>query len=294
MTTESIGAATGLEGSEVLRAERVSFGYRRDEVVSEVTLGVRRGETLGIIGPNGSGKSTLIRLLSGVLEPRSGEVRLFGRAMAQHGLRERARAIAVVPQETAVEFPFTVTETVLMGRAPHIGRFAFEADGDLIAARAAMRRTGVLHLAERSLHELSGGERQRVILARALAQDAQILLLDEPAAFLDIRHEVEIYDLLHDLKEEGRTVVSVLHDLNLAALYCDRIALLKEGRLVALGTPADVITYPTITDVYEIDVYVDRNDITGAINVLPLSRRYRELLADVLLHDELASAARKA
>lgn len=263
----------------LLAAEGVCFGYRRELVVEDVSLAVAPGETLGIIGPNGSGKSTLVRLLSGVLAPHRGRVLLGGRPIADVTPAERARSIAVVPQETTVEFPFTVTETVLMGRAPHLGRFTLEGDRDLAAARAAMARTGVLGLAERSLHELSGGERQRVILARALAQDAAVLLLDEPAAFLDIRHEVGIYDLLHDLKEEGRAVISVLHDLNLAALYCDRVALLKAGRLVALGTPAEVITYKTITDVYEVDVYVDRNDITGAINVLPLSRRYRELLA---------------
>ena len=264
---------------EVLAVDEVSFGYRRDEVLHAVSVGVASGETLGIIGPNGSGKSTLLRLLSGVLVPQRGAVRLFGQPINAYAPEERARAIAVVPQETTIEFPFTVTETVLMGRAPHLGRFAFEADADLEAAQLAMRRTGVAALADRSLHELSGGERQRVVLARALAQDTEILLLDEPAAFLDVRHEVEIYDLLHEIKEEGRAVVTVLPDLTLAALYCDRVALLKEGRLVALGTPTEVITYKTITEVYEIDVYVDRNDITGAINVLPLSGRYRELLA---------------
>jgi len=270
---------TAAIANAVLGADGVSFGYRREQVLHGISIGIECGETLGIIGPNGSGKSTLLRILSGVLEPHAGSVQLFGRPLAAYTPVERARKIAVVPQETAVEFPFTVTETVLMGRAPHLGRFALEGDLDLEAARSAMRRTGVLHLADRSLHELSGGERQRVILARALAQDAAILLLDEPAAFLDIRHEVEIYDLLHDLKQEGRTVVTVLHDLNLAALYCDRVALMKDGRLVALGSPAEVITYKAITEVYEVDVYVDRNDVTGAINVLPLSRRYRELLA---------------
>lgn len=268
-----------ISAADVLHVDRVSFGYRRDPVIREIEMSISAGETLGIIGPNGSGKSTLMRLLSGVLEPTQGEILLRGRPISAYTPNERAREVAVVPQETSIEFPFTVTETVLMGRAPHLGGFAFEGDRDLDAATAAMRRTGVLHLADRSLHELSGGERQRVILARALAQDAAILLLDEPAAFLDIRHEVEIYDLLHDLKNEGKTVVSVLHDLNLAALYCDRVALVKNGRLVAIGPPAEVITYQRLTDVYEVDVYVDRNDITGAINVLPLSRRYRELLA---------------
>jgi len=165
-----------------------------------------------------------------------------------------------------------------MGRSPHLGGFAFEGDRDVEVAHQAMRRTGVIHLAHRSIHELSGGERQRVILARALAQEASIMLLDEPGAFLDIRHTVEIYDLLQDLQQEGRCILTVLHDLNLAALYCNRVALLKAGRLFRLGTPAEVITYDALTDVYETEVYVDTNDITGAINVLPLSRVYRERL----------------
>lgn len=263
----------------VLKVSGVGFAYRHERVLRDVSFKIDAGATMGIIGPNGSGKSTLIRLLSGALPLQTGSIELRGRPLASFPPRERAQRIAVVPQETSVEFAFTVTEAVLMGRAPHLGRFAFEGDRDLDAARVAMRRTGVEHLAGRSLHELSGGERQRVILARALAQDAEVLLLDEPAAFLDIRHEVEIYDLLGELAREGRTVVSVLHDLNLAALYCDRIALLSGGCVAALGTPEEVITYATITEVYGVDVYVDRNDITGAINVLPLSRRYRDELA---------------
>lgn len=273
-----MSAASRQRAGAALRAQRVGFAYRRDAVLRDIDLTVEPGTTLGIIGPNGSGKSTLIRILSGALPPASGTVFLGQQSLAQLAPEERARRIAVVPQETHVEFAFTVMEAVLMGRAPHLGRFAFEGDRDVAIAAEAMRRTGVDHLAERSLHELSGGERQRVILARALAQDAEVMLLDEPAAFLDIRHEVEIYDLLGELAREGRTIVSVLHDLNLAALYCDRIALMQEGRIVAIGPPESVITYPSITAVYGVDVYVDCNDITGAINVLPLSRRYRDEL----------------
>ncbi len=262
----------------LLAARDVVFDYGGNEVVCGVTLELVAGEILGLIGPNGSGKSTLIRMLSGVLTPTAGRIELAGRPMREIGARERARAIAVVPQETSVEMPFTVMEAVLMGRSPHLGGFAFEGDTDVAAARRAMERTGVEHLARRSLHQLSGGERQRVILARALAQEARVLLLDEPGAFLDLRHAVELYDLLQELRDEGRAILTVLHDLNLAALYCDRIGLMKDGRLVRFGTPAEVITYTAITEVYETDVYVDRNDITGAINVLPLSRRYREML----------------
>jgi cobalamin transport system ATP-binding protein len=261
-----------------LEARTLHFRYARDPIIDDVSLTLGAGEMLGVIGPNGSGKSTLLRLLSGVLRPERGEVRVLGRPLSEFSQRDIGRTIAVVPQDTVIEFPFSVTEVVLMGRAPHLGGFAFEGDRDLEVARAAMRRTGVLELADRSIHELSGGERQRVILARALAQEAPLLLLDEPGAFLDIRHEVEIYDLLRDLQQEGRTIVSVLHDLNLAALYCDRVMLLKSGRVVKTGPPDQVITYALLTEVYETEVYVDVNAVTGAVNVLPLSRKYRERL----------------
>jgi iron complex transport system ATP-binding protein len=188
------------------------------------------------------------------------------------------RTIAVVPQDTLVTLPFTVMEMVLLGRTPHQRGFGFEGEADLEAARRALQRTDTLGLAGRRVNELSGGERQRVILARALAQEPRILLLDEPAAFLDIRHEVEMYDLLRDLQRGGMTVVSVLHDLNIAALYCERLVLLHDGRIVQVGTPAEVMTYATLTKVYGTEVYVAMNDITGALNVLPLSRDYRERL----------------
>jgi iron complex transport system ATP-binding protein len=256
----------------------VSFRYRSVAALDDVSIDLRRGEILGIIGPNGSGKSTAVRLMSGVLQPQSGSVLWRGRPLAHVRRAELARQLAVVPQDATIEFPFSVLEVVLMGRAPHLGGFAFEGDRDIAAAQAALRRTATLHLARRCIHELSGGERQRVMLARALAQEPQVLLLDEPGAFLDIRHAVEIYDLLRDLQAEGMTIATVLHDLNLAALYCDRVMLLKGGRLVRLGTPAEVITYTTLTEVYETEVYVDTNDITGAVNVLPLSRLHRERL----------------
>lgn len=267
-----------MESECPLEARNLRFSYGENTVIDDVSFNLAPGEMLGILGPNGSGKSTLLRLLSGVLQPASGTVRIDGQALTAYTRRQLGQAIAVVPQDTLIEFPFSVTEVVLMGRSPHLGGFAFEGDRDVQVARAVMQRTGVLDLAHRSIHELSGGERQRVVLARALAQEAGIMLLDEPGAFLDIRHTVEIYDLLQDLQREGRSIITVLHDLNLAALYCDRVALLKAGRLFRIGTPAEVITYAALTEVYETEVYVDTNDITGAINVLPLSRVYRERL----------------
>jgi len=264
----------------VIELREVSFGYGRDAVVHGVSLTVERGEFVGIIGPNGSGKSTLLRLMSGYLRAWRGQVLIDGAPVERYGRRELGRLIGVVPQDTALSFPFSVTEMVLFGRTPHVGGFGFERADDLAAAQRAMQRTDTIALARRPITELSGGERQRVILARALAQEPSLLLLDEPAAFLDIRHEVEMYDLLRDLQRQGMTVVSVLHDLNIAALYCDRLLLLDEGRVARVGTPAEVIDYPTLTEVYGTEVYVAMNDITGSLNVLPLSREHRQRLRE--------------
>lgn len=256
----------------------VTYGYGSEPAVLDVSFSVGRGEFLGIIGPNGSGKSTLMRLLSGVLSPWRGQIRFDGRPVSEYTRRELCRRVAVVPQETKIDFPFSVTEVVLFGRTPHLGGFAFEGDSDLRAAERAMARTQTGHLARRAITQLSGGERQRVILARALAQEPSFLLLDEPGAFLDIRHEVEMYDLLRELQAEGMTILTVLHDLNLAALYCDRVALLDRGRLEQIGTPEEVLTYATLTRVYGTEIYVHKNDITGGLNILPLNREQRDEL----------------
>ncbi len=267
-----------MSSEPALVVDDVVFAYGAQPVVRGVSVRVARGEFVGIIGPNGSGKSTLLKLMSGYLRPQRGAVSVAGRPVADYERAALGRVLGVVPQETSITLPFTVMEMVLFGRTPHGRGFGFESEHDLAAARAALARTATDALAARRVTELSGGERQRVILARALAQEPQILLLDEPAAFLDIRHAVEMYDLLRDLQRAGMTVVSVLHDLNIAALYCDRLVLLDSGTIAAAGAPAEVITYATLKRVYGTEVYVAMNDITGAINVLPLSREHRERL----------------
>ncbi len=266
-------------GRELIRVDQVSFAYAAIEAVKDLSFSVAKGEVFGLLGPNGSGKSTVVRLLSRVLTPRSGCVSLASRDLETYSREELARQVAVVPQETAIELPFSVLEVVLMGRSPHLGRFGFERPEDLSIARRAMEQTGVYDLATREIHELSGGERQRVILARALAQEPRVLLLDEPTAFLDIKHQVEVYDLVKTLsRQNGLTVVAILHDLNLAALYCDRLALLKSGRLFCLGTPEQVLTYTNIKAVYETEVYIGLNDITGKVHILPLDAGTRHRL----------------
>lgn len=254
-----------------IQARGVSVRYGAREALSGVDVEVEPGAVLGIIGPNGSGKSTLVRVLAGIRGTDGGAVSLDGRDLSSVARRERGRAIALVPQETHVSFPLTVRELVLLGRAPHTGAFGWERAKDLEVARRAMQRTDVASLAGRPIDELSGGERQRAVLARALAQEPRVLLLDEPTTYLDLRHTVLLLDLVRTLcVEEDLAVVLVLHDLNLAGMYCDRLLLLSEGRVHAAGSPAEVLRYADLCAVYGTDLYVAPNDVTGQIVVLPL------------------------
>ncbi|MGH7389783.1 MAG: ABC transporter ATP-binding protein [Candidatus Rokuibacteriota bacterium] len=223
----------------------------RPFALAALTLGLEAGEILGVIGPNSAGKTTLIRLLTRVLEPARGEIRLDGRPLAQLTRWELARHVAVVPQELPAALPFSVEQLVLMGRYPHApGRF-FESEADLAVARRAMARTGVLELARAPVDGLSGGERQRAVLARALAQEPRLLVLDEPTAHLDLRYQVECVTLLRRVnREQGTTILLVSHDLDLAAEVCDRLLLLAAGRVVSLGTPAEVLDERRLAEVY--------------------------------------------
>lgn len=248
----------------ILELERISFKYGEKRVLQDVTLTVTKGEFFGILGPNGSGKSTLLNLIDGIRLPCEGEIRLKGIAPGKMQRKDVARLVAVVPQEASWVFPLTVEEVVLMGRTPHIGRFAFESERDLAVARSAMEATDILSFAARLMEALSGGERQQVLIARALAQEPEIILLDEPTSSLDIAHQIRTFDLIRSLsRSAGLTVVSITHDINLAALYCDRIALLQEGRLHSLGRPGDVITESNISEVYRVNVVVDHHPLTG-------------------------------
>ena len=254
----------------MLDIDRVRFRYAADWVLTDVAFAVAAGAFLGIIGPNGSGKTTLLKVMNGLLRPQAGAVWLNGRPLAGMRRREVARVMAVVPQDAALLFTFTVEEMVLMGRSPHLGRFGFEGKEDFRIARAAMDRTGVLALAHRPYDALSGGEKQRVLIARALAQEPRILLLDEPTAYLDIRHQAGIFDLMKDLnRRQGLTVVAVTHDINLAALYSDEVLLLADGRVFGAGPPEAVVTTENIRGAYGISVLVDPHPATGLPRVTP-------------------------
>lgn len=269
------GGATGLPAFSV---ERLRFAYGRGGagqpaggwVLDDLTFDVRPGEIVGVLGPNGSGKSSLLKIMAKVLRPLEGTVRLFGVDVAGLPQHDVARAVALVPQESLVTFPFSITEMVLMGRFPHqhqtvgLSGVGWEGPEDIRVAEAAMRETDVLHLAHRSITDVSGGERQRAVIARALTQEPKVLLLDEPTAFLDLHHQLDICSILRRLNEErGLTVVLVSHDLNLASQYCDRLLLLDKGKAVRLGTPEAVMTPDVLEEVYQCRVLVDRHPQSG-------------------------------
>jgi iron complex transport system ATP-binding protein len=239
-----------------------------------ISFDLEVGKTLGVIGPNGSGKTSLLKLLAKVLRPRSGEIRLFGLALSSLSQTAVARRVAYVPQENASLFPFSIVEMVLMGRFPHRAQpglglaLGWDTRVDQRVAEEAMATMDIRHLQDRLITEVSGGERQRVFIARALAQEPQILLLDEPTAFLDLNHQLEICTVLRRLSQERElTVVLVSHDLNLASLYCDRLLLLDRGRIFRAGTPREVIRPEILKTVYGCEVLVDRHPETGSPRV---------------------------
>jgi len=242
----------------VIAGKSIVCGYDGRDVLHGVTIAVARGEFVGLIGPNGSGKSTLLRALTGILPLRAGAVMLAGQPLASYSRRQIAQRVAVVPQVSGSIFSFTVEDYVLMGRTPHLGRFQAQGPDDLHVAWQAMELADLTDLATRPVTELSGGELQRATLARAFAQQTDILLLDEPTAFLDINHQHEIFELLSRFnQEEQKTIVCVSHDLNLAAQYCQRLIVLSDGRVYPQGSPRTVITAEMIAQVYHAEVQVD-------------------------------------
>jgi iron complex transport system ATP-binding protein len=251
----------------------LSFAFGSSRVLKNISFTVGHGEFLGLMGPNGSGKTTLLRCLTRYLpaDPRAVLVDM----KPLHTLSDRAvaKTFAVVPQSSSTDFPFTVRDIVMMGRIPHAhSRMSGARVEDVDVVRSAMSASGCDHLADRPFSELSGGERQRVVIARALAQEPKALLLDEPTVYLDISGQLEMMDLVRRLnREHSLTIVAVLHDINLAARYCDRIALLNQGRLEALGTPSEVLSPETIQSVYGVEVAVRRDPFTHGIYVMPRS-----------------------
>ena len=252
----------------VLSLKKVGFRYESLWAIRDLDFGVKPGELLAVLGPNGSGKSTLLKVVDGILTPQEGEVLLKDRPVSRYTRPDLAKEVAMVAQETHFYFSFSALEVVLMGRFPRLGRFQFESKRDMEAASRALKATHCLHLAERPIHELSGGEKQRVLLARALAQEPTVILLDEPTSFLDLRYKKEIFDLISSLTHErGLSVMVVSHDIDLASQYCDQMVMLKDGRVYSTGAPGEVITASNIKAVYECPVIVDKNPAVGSPRV---------------------------
>ena len=251
------------DGGVAISVRGVWAGYGKHGVLSGVDLEVGKGSLVGIGGPNGVGKSTLMKLIAGLIAPQRGSVRVDGNDMSKLSARERARIVAVVPQTPELPAGARALEVVLMGRNPHLGLLSWETEDDLSIAVEAMRVTDTDELLDRPVDRLSGGERQRVAIAMALAQRTPVMLLDEPTANLDLAYQPAIMRMLTELTELGRTVVTAVHDLTLAAQFCDKIALMSGGRFVAVGTPVEVLTADRIRDVYGAEVRIMDHPETG-------------------------------
>jgi iron complex transport system ATP-binding protein len=258
----------------MIKLDKINFSYEGNRVIRNLSLEIQAGTWLGVIGPNGVGKTTLINLISGLLKPNSGEIELDEKNLKAYTRKEVAKQIAVVPQTNPFAFSFTALEIVLMGRHPYLKRFGLETRNDLDIAKDSMEKTDTWQFRDRPIDELSGGERQRVLIARALTQDPKILLLDEPTTFLDIKHQLDVMEILSELnKKEGLTIISAIHDINLAVSYCGEIAILDNGTIFKRGVSADIITYANLKETFNADVYVGVNEFTGKPYYVPMKRK---------------------
>jgi iron complex transport system ATP-binding protein len=256
-----------------IAADAVSFAFGARMAVADASIAAESGELVAILGPNGSGKTTLLRMLAGLAPPSTGAVRLDGAPLGRLTRREIARRLALVPQDPRVDFPFTALEVVLMGRAPHQRGLGLPGVRDLAVAREALALVDAGALAARAIDRLSGGERQRVFVARALAQEPSVLLLDEPTTHLDLGHQLAIHEVLRRLcRERGLACVTVVHDLNLAMTYADRVALLAGGRVVATGAAGDTLTPERIAAVFGVQVSVLAHPARGTPVLVPFAR----------------------
>ncbi len=240
-----------------LECSNLGFSYGKQPVIKEVNLCFGKGEFIGLIGPNGAGKSTLLNLLMGMITPSEGHVALAGQPLKHYKQRDIARHISLVPQDVSINYAFSVREIVAMGRNPHLGPFQSESNRDRQLINLAMEKTDLLQMADRRVNQLSGGERQRVFIARAIAQEAPILLMDEPTASLDICHQLEVLNLVKTLTEENHLAIAAIHDLELASRFCDQLILIAEGKVITQGTPAEVLTKQNLYQYFSIEAEVE-------------------------------------
>ncbi len=259
-----------------LALQNNSLSYNGNKVVDAVSFSAEAGEFFIVLGPNGAGKSSLLKLIAGIEKTQSGCIDILGKPKSHYSSRELAKIVALVAQQAPVDFPFSVAETVLMGRSPHLGLLGIEGKKDYTLAAEAMSFTGVEQFADRRLDQLSGGERQRVMIARAICQEPKIILLDEPTNALDPAHQLKIMDLMERFRQEKKTtVIMVSHDLNLAAMYSDRLLLMKNGRVVVIGTPAEVFSPEFIEKSYECELFIDENPIGKVPRVMVVPEKFK-------------------
>ena len=250
----------------------IDFRYKEKLILNNINCTIQKGEFLGIIGPNGSGKTTLLKLLCGLVQPEKGSILIQGTPLIQINHNERAKIISFLPQEYQPFDYAKVYHTVMLSRTPYLYHSFFEKKEDIEAVRNAMLIAEVTHLSDRYIHELSGGEKQMVYIAKLIAQNTDIIILDEPTTFLDIKHVIKIMNIIKKINKEKKiTVIASMHDLNIAAMYCTRILMLKKGTIVSLGTPKEVLTYEKIKNTFDTEFYIDTNDLTGEPIVLPMS-----------------------
>ncbi len=255
----------------VLSVDDLSVELGGNKIISAVSLAANRGELVGLVGPNGAGKTTLLRAIQGLVQPMDGSVAVDGQSVGDLSARARGRHIASVPQETGLSFSFSVKQAVAMGRNPHIGRFGTADETDQQKVQAALDKTQLTAFADRPVTELSGGERQRVLLARAFAQDAPLLLLDEPTANLDINHAINTLDMVRSAVDDGTAAVAAIHDLDLAARYCDRLVLPVDGAVLAAGSPESVLTRKQLKTAFGVETVISSDPTTGSPRVTALS-----------------------
>lgn len=261
----------------MLVVDNITLTYGQEPVVEQVSFNIPSGQFVAVLGPNGSGKSTLLRALCRLHRPQEGSIYFAGRDLRHWGHRELARKMAFVRQSSTVAFDFTVEELVMLGRMPYLRRFQAETEHDYALVRHYLQLTGLWPLRQRGLHSLSGGELQRAFLCQALVQEPQLLLLDEPTNHLDINHQLEILDLIASLnREQNITVIAVLHDLNLAALYAERLLVLKAGRLLADGSPGDVLRSDLVQQTYGCAVSILAHPVSNRPQVLLLPQTGQE------------------
>ena len=261
--------------NQAITVKNLSHSFGKDPVLNNISFHIPQGDFFIIIGPNGSGKTTLMKIISGIIKPQEGELKILDRQIKQYQRKTLAKHIAFVPQMSSTDFPFTVTEIVLMGRSPYLGMLGLEGKKDHEIVKQAIAFTGLEKLAHRTLGHLSGGEQQRVFIARAICQEPDIILLDEPTAALDLAYQARIMDLMDQLKrEKGITIVMVSHDINLAAMYADHLLLLRDGSIMCKGTPDEVITYQNLENAYGCTVLVDESPLGNFPRITLVPQKY--------------------